>query len=154
MSADEFQSIYTTHVTVSGGRTGSVSTDDGRLDLAVSMPKAMGGDDGPGTNPEQLFGAGYGACFLSALKGTIMRAKAKVGEPSVVASVSLTKNSVPKYRLHVDLEVTIPEADAELATQLVATAHQLCPYSEALRGNASVDLSVKSGGSVSKLEQA
>lgn len=148
---DAFQAIYTTSVAVSGGRTGRVRTDDGRIDLAVSMPKAMGGDDGPGTNPEQLFAAGYGACFLSALKGTIGRAGAKVGEPSVNAVVSLTRNAVPKYRLAVVLEVTIPDADAETAASLVATAHQLCPYSEALRGNASVDLSVHAGGEVRKL---
>ncbi|MBX3568091.1 MAG: organic hydroperoxide resistance protein [Rhizobiaceae bacterium] len=136
--------IYTAHAHTTGGRTGTSKTDDGRLSVTLDVPKAMGGNDGAGTNPEQLFAVGYSACFLGALKAVARGEKVKVpDETTVDASVSFgEKADGPGYSIAVELAVTIPGLDHAQAEALVEKAHQICPYSNATRGNIDVKLSV------------
>jgi Ohr subfamily peroxiredoxin len=136
--------IYTAHATSTGGRTGTSATDDGRLSVTLDTPKEMGGNGGPGTNPEQLFAAGYSACFLGAIKAVARGEKIKVpDETSINAAVSFGENAnAPGFNIAVALEVTIPGMDHEAALALVEKAHQVCPYSNATRGNVEVKLSV------------
>ncbi|MCY9783860.1 organic hydroperoxide resistance protein [Nocardiopsis sp. EMB25] len=135
--------LYTANATVTGeGRAGTGKTDDGRLSVDLSVPKGMGGDDGPGTNPEQLFAVGYGACFHGALKKVAREAKANVEGSVIDSQVSLGK-AEDGFALVVDLTVTIPGADQAAAEKLVEAAHQVCPYSRATRGNIDVNLTVK-----------
>ncbi|WP_116246699.1 organic hydroperoxide resistance protein [Nocardiopsis sp. FIRDI 009] len=135
--------LYTANATVTGeGRAGTGKTDDGRLNVDLSVPKGMGGDDGPGTNPEQLFAVGYGACFHGALKKVAREAKANVDGSVIDSQVSLGK-AEDGFALVVDLTVTIPGADQAAAEKLVEAAHQVCPYSRATRGNIDVNLTVK-----------
>jgi len=133
--------IYTAHATVTGGRAdGHGATSDGALDVHLRLPKEMGGD-GAGTNPEELFAVGYAACFEGALGVVARREHAELGEVSIDSSVSLTPNSSKGFDLGVSLDVTLPEvADPEQAAALVAAAHQVCPYSNATRGNVDVAL--------------
>lgn len=134
--------LYTAHATSTGGRTGTSKSDDGRLQLTLSTPKALGGDDGAGTNPEQLFAAGYSACFIGALKVVSMQAKVQLpAETSINASVGI--GPIPQgFGIQVGLNVNLPGLDKAVATGLVEKAHQVCPYSNATRGNIQVDLSV------------
>jgi Ohr subfamily peroxiredoxin len=134
--------IYTAHATVGGGRAaGHGLSDDGKLDVQLRLPKEMGGEGEPGTNPEQLFAVGYAACFEGALSRVGMREKVELGEVSVDSSVSLIPNSSGGFVLGVGLDVTLPGvSDAEQAKQLVAAAHEVCPYSNATRGNIEVAL--------------
>ncbi|MFK4812615.1 organic hydroperoxide resistance protein [Devosia neptuniae] len=136
--------IYTAHATSTGGRTGTSATDDGRLSITLDTPKEMGGNGGPGTNPEQLFAAGYSACFLGAIKAVARGEKIKVpDETSINAAVSFGENANGiGFGIAVALEVTIPGMDHEAALALVEKAHQVCPYSNATRGNIEVKLSV------------
>lgn len=135
--------LYTAHATVSGeGRKGSGRTDDGRLGVDLSVPKGVGGDDGSGTNPEQLFAVGYGACFHGALKKVARESKTEIGDSTVEADVTLGK-SEGGLDLAVALTVTIPGVDQAKAEELVNTAHQVCPYSRATRGNVEVTLTAK-----------
>ncbi|MDT0331853.1 organic hydroperoxide resistance protein [Nocardiopsis lambiniae] len=135
--------MYTAQATVTGeGRKGHGSTGDGRLDVDLSVPKGMGGDDGPGTNPEQLFAVGYAACFHGALKAVARKAKADVDGSTIESHVSLGKSD-EGLDLEVELDVTIPGIDQAKAEELVEAAHQMCPYSRATRGNIEVKLSVK-----------
>jgi Ohr subfamily peroxiredoxin len=133
--------IYTAHATVTGGRAdGHGATSDGALDVHLRLPKEMGGD-GAGTNPEELFAVGYAACFEGALGVVARREHAELGEVSIDSSVSLTPNSSKGFDLGVSLDVTLPEvADPQQAAALVAAAHQVCPYSNATRGNVDVAL--------------
>ncbi|GIC75845.1 organic hydroperoxide resistance protein [Moritella sp. F3] len=133
--------LYTTTATASAGRNGQVATDDGMLSLALSYPKAMGGT-GEATNPEQLFAAGYAACFSNAILHVAREMKLKLSAAPVSAEVGISPNATGGFALTVSLaiELALPQADAE---QLVATAHQVCPYSNAVRGNIDVQLSVK-----------
>ena len=132
--------LYTASAHATGGREGRVQTSDGRLDLAVAMPVAMGGN-GAGTNPEQLFAAGYAACFGSAL-GFVARAKRlTTGPVKVTANVAIGPAGAG-YGLEVELVITVPELPREQAEALVAAAHEVCPYSNATRGNIVVDLRV------------
>ncbi|MFJ9553661.1 Ohr family peroxiredoxin [Nocardiopsis sp. NPDC101807] len=138
-----YKAMYTANATVTGeGRKGSGKTDDGRLAVDLSVPKGVGGDDGPGTNPEQLFAVGYGACFHGALKNVARQAKTDVEGSSVEARVTLGKSD-EGLDIAVELTVTIPGVEQAEAEELVAAAHQMCPYSRATRGNIEVDLSVK-----------
>ena len=133
--------LYSTRATVVGGREGHVRTEDGLLDLQLSMPKALGGKE-TGTNPEQLFAAGYAACFQSALAHVARTQKIPLTGSSVTGQVGLAAQTVG-FKLEVALEVEtqgLNQADAEA---LVATAHQVCPYSNATRGNVDVAISVK-----------
>ena len=138
--------VYTAHAHTTGGRTGTSATDDGRLSVTLDTPKAMGGNDGPGTNPEQLFAAGYSACFLGAMKAVARGEKIKVpDETTIDASVSFGENAnegAKGFNIAVELKVTLPGFTKEDAEALVHKAHEVCPYSNATRGNVDVTLTV------------
>jgi lipoyl-dependent peroxiredoxin len=134
--------IYTAHATVTGGRAeGHGVSSDGVLDVRLRLPSEMGGDE-PGTNPEQLFAVGYAACFEGALGTVARRERVELGDVSIASSVSLSANPSTKgFDLSVSLDVTLPGVeDPEQAVALVAAAHQVCPYSNATRGNIEVAL--------------
>ncbi|MDG6109517.1 organic hydroperoxide resistance protein [Dactylosporangium aurantiacum] len=134
--------LYTADVTATGdGRDGHVTSSDGIIDVDVAVPKEMGGAGGA-TNPEQLFAAGYAACFHSALRVVARRAKASVEGSEVNARVGIGPNGSGGFGLDVTLTVTLPGVDAATARQLVDAAHQVCPYSNATRGNIDVRLEV------------
>ncbi|MFE7226324.1 organic hydroperoxide resistance protein [Nocardioides sp. NPDC057577] len=134
--------IYTaTAVSTGDARNGHVQSTDGLIDADVRIPKEMGGEGGA-TNPEQLFAAGYAACFHSALKLVAGKAKVDMTDSEVVADVSIGNNGEGGFGLAVQLEVTIPGTDAATAQQLAEQAHQVCPYSNATRGNIEVKLTV------------
>jgi lipoyl-dependent peroxiredoxin len=133
--------LYTAEATVTGGRAeGHGVTTDGTLDLQLRLPTEMGGQGG-GTNPEQLFAVGFAACFEGALGVVGRREHAELGEVSIDSKVSLIPNESKGFDLGVTLDVTLPGvSDAEQAKQIVAAAHQVCPYSNATRGNVDVEL--------------
>jgi Ohr subfamily peroxiredoxin len=132
--------LYTAEATAWGGREGRVSSDDGILDVQVTVPEVLGGPGGA-TNPEQLFAAGYAACFHSALKLVARRAKVDVSESAVTARVGLGATEL-YFGLEVELEAELPDVERSVAEELVATAHTVCPYSNATRGNIEVKLTV------------
>jgi osmotically inducible protein OsmC len=139
--------VYTAHAHTTGGRAdGHSKTDDGRLEVKLDTPKAMGGNDGPGTNPEQLFAAGYSACFLGAVKAVARSQKITVPDDTRIdASVSFGENAnegAKGYNIAVELKVTLPGFDKAQAEDLVHKAHEVCPYSNATRGNVDVKLTV------------
>lgn len=137
--------VYIAHAHTTGGRAGGTSkTDDGRLEVTLDTPKAMGGNDGPGTNPEQLFAAGYSACFLGALKAVARGEKVKIpDETTIDAAVSFGENAKgPGFAIAVELKITVPGFEKAEAEALVEKAHQICPYSNATRGNVDVTLTV------------
>jgi osmotically inducible protein OsmC len=133
--------IYTAEATVTGGRIeGHGQTSDGELDVQLRPPKAAGGEGG-GTNPEQLFAVGYAACFEGALATAGRRRKLDIGDVSIDSRVSLVAGENRSFGLEVALAVTLPGIDdAAEAAELVAAAHQICPYSNAIRGNVDVQL--------------
>ena len=134
--------LYTTTAVATGdGRNGHVQTIDGLLTAPVRTPKELGGEGGA-TNPEQLFAAGYAACFHSALKLVAGKAKLDTTDSEVVADVSLGMLDAGGFGLTASLEVSLPALDRQTADQLVAQAHEVCPYSNATRGNMQVTLSV------------
>lgn len=134
--------IYTVEaLSTGGGRDGHVATSDKAVDLEMAPPKELGGS-GEGNNPEQLFAAGYAACFHSALQGVARAKKVSIDGSSVGARVSLVRAGEEGIDLAVDLEVIIPGIDSEQANELAAAAHQLCPYSRATNGNIEVTVSV------------
>ena len=134
--------IYTATATASGdGRNGHSESDDGLLSVDVRIPEEMGGPGGA-TNPEQLFAAGYAACFHSALKLVAGAMKVDTTDSEVVADVSLGRDDNGAFALAVRLEVALPAASPEVAQQVIAQAHQVCPYSNATRGNVEVTLEV------------
>ncbi len=134
--------LYTTSAVATGdGRNGQVQTLDGLLSAPVRTPKELGGEGGA-TNPEQLFAAGYAACFHSALKLVAGKAKVDTTDSEVVADVSLGMLEAGGFGLTAHLEVSLPALDNATAEQVVAQAHQVCPYSNATRGNMQVTLSV------------
>ncbi|MEJ2816885.1 MULTISPECIES: organic hydroperoxide resistance protein [unclassified Caulobacter] len=132
--------IYTAHAHAVGGRQGTAKTDDGHLDVKLGYPKSMGGN-GEGTNPEQLFAAGYGACFLGALGLVARNQGIKLGEHSLDSEVDLIKDET-SFHVGVRLTLNAPELDRETAEKLLHTAHEVCPYSKATRGNIDVVLKV------------
>jgi lipoyl-dependent peroxiredoxin len=133
---------YTAKATAQGGRDGKVATDDGKLDVVVAPPVEMGGS-GKGTNPEQLFAAGYAACFHSALKLVARKTRQDADGSTVTAEVGIGPiNGGAGFGLEVALEVNLPGVDRAVAEELVAKAHEVCPYSNATRGNIKVDLKV------------
>ncbi len=137
----EIEPLYTTEAIATGaGRDGHVQTADGRVSLDLAIPKEMGGN-GNGANPEQLFAAGYAACFHSALQVVARQAKKDLGDSSVGARVSIGKAG-EGYGLAVTLEVLIPNQPHDEAQQLADAAHKVCPYSNATRGNIRVDIVV------------
>ena len=133
--------LYTARATVTGGRDqGHGRTDDGVLEVDLRMPKEMGGEGG-GTNPEQLFAVGYASCFESALKLVARRQKLDADDVSVESAVTLTPTPERAFELSVELDVTLPSIDdPDEAARLVEIAHQVCPYSNATRGNIDVAL--------------
>jgi lipoyl-dependent peroxiredoxin len=135
--------LYTAEATVTGGRaSGHGRTTDGALDVQLRSPKEMGGEGG-GTNPEQLFAVGYAACFEGALGVIGRRERAEVGDVSIDSRVSLLPTEERGFKLAVELDVTLPQVqDPERAARIVAAAHQVCPYSNATRGNIDVRLTV------------
>ena len=136
------KALYDTTVEVTGGRNGKVKSENGILELEVRMPKELGGVDGY-TNPEQLFAAGYAACFDGALNLIMNQEKVKPESPSVVkATVGLNANGAGGFALTVALNVHIPGIDKDQAQVLVDKAHLICPYSNATRGNIDVQLAV------------
>jgi Ohr subfamily peroxiredoxin len=133
--------LYTAEATSTGdGRRGHVVSSDHRLDLDLAPPPEMGGS-GNGTNPEQLFAAGYSACFHSALRLVARRARVDPGESTVTAHVGIGPEA-DAYGLLVTLVISIPGLDREKTRELAEAAHQVCPYSRATRGNISVELRV------------
>ena len=133
--------LYTAEATVTGGRAnGHGRTKDGALDVQLRSPKEMGGE-GDGTNPEQLFAVGYAACFEGALGVVGRREHVEVGDVSINSRVSLLSTEERGFKLAVELDVTLPQIqDPGQATRIVEAAHQVCPYSNATRGNVDVTL--------------
>lgn len=136
--------LYTTQATATGGRDGKAATRDGSFQVTLATPKELGGGGGPGNNPEQLFAAGYSACFLGALK--FVAGKEKVAVPadtSVTATVGIgPRDDGTGFGLDVAIAVSLPGIDKAKAEELVQKAHIVCPYSEATRKNLDVRLSV------------
>ena len=136
------QILYTATATATGdGRNGHVATDDGLIDLDLRAPQAMGGAGGA-TNPEQLFASGYAACFHSALRLVARGVGADVTDSTVVGKVGIGRNDAGGFGLAVELQVHLPLSEAEAATKAVEAAHQVCPYSNATRGNVEVTLTL------------
>ncbi|SFI74641.1 peroxiredoxin, Ohr subfamily [Phyllobacterium sp. CL33Tsu] len=136
--------LYTTRATATGGRDGIAKSEDGRLEVTLSTPKELGGNGAGGTNPEQLFAAGYSACFLGAIKFVASQRKVKISEETAVtATVGIGPRADGKgFGLDVALAITMPGVDATQAREIVDAAHIVCPYSEATRSNLDVRLSV------------
>ncbi len=134
---------YATRATATGGREGHARSEDGRFEATLSTPKELGGAGGEGTNPEQLFAAGYSACFIGALKVAGQQLKVKVpDDASVTATVGIGPRAAGGFGITADLVVDLPGIEREQAQQLVDTAHQICPYSNATRGNVDVGLAL------------
>jgi Ohr subfamily peroxiredoxin len=133
--------LYTAVATAENGRDGRVATDDGKLDVVVNPPREMGGS-GDGTNPEQLFAAGFSACFQSALGVVARREKADISGSTVTARVGLGRTRDGGFGLTVELTASLPGQDRETALRLVKEAHRVCPYSRATEGNIEVTLDV------------
>ncbi|MHC5259967.1 organic hydroperoxide resistance protein [Streptomyces sp. UC4497] len=140
MAITQSDVVYTATATAENGRDGRVSTSDGKLDLVVNPPKEQGGS-GAGTNPEQLFAAGYSACFQGALAVVARQEGADVSGSTVTANVGIGKND-DGFGIIVEISAAIPNVDAATAKSLVEKAHQVCPYSKATRGNITVTLTV------------
>jgi len=134
------KTLYTAVATVHGGREGHVKSDDGVLDLDLKIPKSMGGPGGAGSNPEQLFAAGYGACFESALRLVARREKKPLNDSRITAQVSLITSDTGEYGLGVELHGHLDGVSAEETPALMEAAHEVCPYSRATRGNIDVKL--------------
>jgi osmotically inducible protein OsmC len=134
------KTLYTAVATAHGGREGHVRSDDGALDLDLRMPKGLGGPGGAGSNPEQLFAAGYAACFESALRVVARMQKKAVPDARITAHVSLSATDTGKYLLGVELHGHIDGLSAEETSSLMKAAHEVCPYSNATRGNIDVKL--------------
>ncbi|MFD1185122.1 organic hydroperoxide resistance protein [Pontibacter rugosus] len=136
------EKLYTAVVTATGGRKGEVKSDDGIIDMKLALPASLGGQ-GESTNPEQLFAAGYAACFQSALLVVAGNHKERLNpESTVTAHVDLNKNDDGAFGLAVKLRVDLKGVDNEKAKQMVDEAHQICPYSVGTRGNINVELEV------------
>ncbi|MDX3529610.1 organic hydroperoxide resistance protein [Streptomyces sp. ID05-39B] len=131
--------MYVAEATAHGGRDGYVTSQDGQIELKVAMPPQLGGD-GNGTNPEQLFAAGYSSCFHNALILVGKRAGLDLTGSTVAAKVGIGPNTTQGYGLAVALSVSLPVLDAAVAAKLVDAAHQVCPYSNATRGNIDVTI--------------
>ncbi|MEU9786070.1 organic hydroperoxide resistance protein [Streptomyces phaeochromogenes] len=136
MSIQQTDVLYTAVATAENGRDGRVATDDGTLDVVVNPPKEMGGS---GTNPEQLFAAGYSACFQGALAVVARQEKADITGSTVTAKVGIGKNA-DGFGLMVEISADIPNTDPATARALLEKAHQVCPYSKATKGNITVTL--------------
>jgi Ohr subfamily peroxiredoxin len=133
--------LYTAHATATGGRDGRAKSSDGRIDVVLKPPKEMGGT-GEGVNPEQLFAAGYAACFIDAIKFVGGQQKIAVpADTSIESSVGI--GPIPQgFGIQVELKITIPGVDRAVAQSLIDNAHKVCPYSNATRGNIEVTLTL------------
>ncbi|WP_407534347.1 organic hydroperoxide resistance protein [Elizabethkingia miricola] len=136
------KTLYTIGATATGGRNGHVKSDNGVLELEVRYPKGLGGANDDYANPEMLFAAGYSACFNSALNLVIKSAKIQTGETTVTAKVGIGQIENGGFGLEVELHANIPGVTIEEAQDLIEKAHQVCPYSNATRGNIEVKLTV------------
>ena len=142
-AANKVNVLYTAEATVEGGRKGHVKSSDGHLDVHLSSPKEMGGDGGDGTNPEQLFAAGYAACFQSAMMGIARREHLNADDSVITAKVGIGQIGNGRFGLEVELIIKLPSiTDKAQAEDLVAKAHDRCPYSNATRGNVNVTLTL------------
>jgi len=139
------KALYTAQATSTGGRTGSTESSDGKIKLQLSTPKELGGDNGPGTNPEQLFASGYSACFIGAMKAVARNQKITLpAEVSITADVSIgpMTGKPGAFGIAVAMAISVPGMDKAAVEALVKTAHEVCPYSNATRGNIDVAFSV------------
>jgi len=139
------KALYTAHATSTGGRTGTTESSDGAIKLNLVTPKELGGAGGAGTNPEQLFAAGYSACFIGAMKAVAARQKISLpAEVSIKSDVSIGPMTGKEgaFGISVSMAISVPGMDKAAAEKLVATAHEVCPYSNATRGNIDVALTV------------
>ncbi len=135
--------LYRTAARATGGRDGRAATLDGSLEVTLATPKELGGGGGAGNNPEQLFAAGYAACFIGAMKFVASQGGPKVpADATVTADVGIGPRAEGGFGLDIALEVSLPGLDRDAAEALVEKAHQVCPYSNATRGNVDVRLSV------------
>jgi Ohr subfamily peroxiredoxin len=140
MATTERKTLYTAEAHVTGGRAdGHGKTSDGELEIDLRLPTEMGGSGG-GTNPEELFAVGYAACFEGAIGAVARRLKAEAGDVAIDSKVSLHPTAERGFSLSVELDVTLPSVDDATAIELVRGAHQVCPYSNATRGNIPVTL--------------
>jgi lipoyl-dependent peroxiredoxin len=132
--------LYTANAHVSGGRDGHGRTADGALDVDLRLPREMGGEGG-GTNPEELFAVGWAACFESAIAGVARRQKVDAGKVNIESAISLLPTGDGGFKLAASLNVSIPSvSEREVAAELIRAAHEVCPYSNATRGNVDVEL--------------
>ncbi|MCW2118935.1 organic hydroperoxide resistance protein [Flavobacterium sp. 7A] len=136
------KTLYTTQSTATGGRNGQVKSENGIIDLEVRHPKALGGANDDFANPEMLFAAGYSACFDSALNLVIKKEDIQTGPTSVSAKVSIGQTETGGFGLEAELHANIPGVSIEVAQSLIEKAHQVCPYSNATRGNMPIILTV------------
>jgi len=134
------KALYTAEATVHGGREGEARSSDGNLVVKLSPPKEMGGPGGEGTNPEQLFAVGYAACFQSALMRVAQRQHVDASQSTITSKVGIGPNGAGGFSLEVELHVSIPGIEQATGEQLIELAHQVCPYSNATRGNIPVTL--------------
>jgi osmotically inducible protein OsmC len=135
--------LYTTSATATGGRDGRARTEDGSFEVTLATPKELGGAGGPGNNPEQLFASGYAACFIGAMKFVASQGGPKVpADTSVKATVGIGPRAEGGFGLEVALNIALPGLDRAAAEDLVAKAHQVCPYSNATRNNIDVKLNL------------
>jgi Ohr subfamily peroxiredoxin len=135
--------LYTTTATATGGRDGHAATKDGALDVKLTTPKELGGAGGPGNNPEQLFAAGYSACFLGAMKFVASQGGPKVpNDASVTATIGIGPRSEGGFGITAKLEISLPGLARDAAEALVEKTHHVCPYSNATHGNVDVQLVV------------
>lgn len=139
------KALYTATATATGGRAGTAKSSDGAIDVTLSTPKELGGAGGPGTNPEQLFAAGYSACFIGAMKAVAGKQKiALPAEVSITSDVAIGPhaNKPGAFGIQVDMKISVPGMDRAALEALVKTAHEVCPYSNATRGNVDVSLTI------------
>jgi lipoyl-dependent peroxiredoxin len=134
---------YQAAATAVGGRDGRTRTEDGKIDLQLAVPKELGGPGGEGTNPEQLFAAGYAACFLGAMKVAGHQMKVAIpADTTVTATVGIGPRSEGGFGITAELGIRLPGVDPAQALQIAALAHQICPYSNATRNNVDVGVTV------------
>jgi Ohr subfamily peroxiredoxin len=139
------QALYTATATATGGRAGTAKSSDGVLDLNLTTPKQLGGNGATGTNPEQLFAAGYSACFIGAMKAVSARQKTALpAEVSITSDVSIgpMAGKPGAFGIAVVMNISVPGMERAALEALVATAHEVCPYSNATRGNIDVTLNI------------
>jgi Ohr subfamily peroxiredoxin len=135
--------LYSTRATATGGRDGQARTEQGNFEVKLSTPKELGGAGGDGTNPEQLFAAGYAACFIGALKVAGQQLKVKVpADTAVTSTIGIGPRSEGGFGITAELAVSLPGVERADAERLVEAAHKICPYSNATRGNVDVGLTV------------